>query len=51
MVEGSARRAEGDTPRETSCLFRGARVSGGGDEHGDPHLGGAAALGLAGFAA
>jgi hypothetical protein len=26
-------------------------VSGGGGEHGDPHLGGAAVLGLAGFPA
>ena len=32
-------------------MRRVARVSGGGGEHGDPDLGGAAALGLAGFAA
>ena len=36
-------------PRETSRVP--ARVSGGGGEHGDPHLGGSAAVGLAGFAA
>ena len=48
----SARRAEGDAARaRRRAMCRGTRVSGGGDEHGDPHLGGAAALGLAGFAA